>query len=420
MPDNTSIRGAGVKERIEVIMTTRKTSALAAIASTLLIAGVSTALATAASADNASPAAQTPEAEDVREAEAAGAPSDETAAAVDLARYDIPDTTYTYPDETWTAIVELWEYIQDESVSVADLRDAMAAKGLTRQDNPELFDTIGGDLRLSAARYENDLAAFACNVLGSALTDSMSFQLEEGVAGLRYQVTPSLNSDPSLVSALAYHKTLSNAFEQLGTLFDDDELVYLKDVYDQPTIMGYVLDDVVENLLRSDFPGVDLAVYGRYTFRPAGSGQALAESGSLSATVENARALDFAWPVNENGQTYGSSSDIAAYLPDGGGTSDVVLSLLPDLVEMVGNSDMIGYVLKEDLYDFSEDGPRARAVLAALEAGEDSFEYTIPVYARDGMTVVDELSMDGAFSTIVQEEKNGSGTAPGAETNTDE
>lgn len=375
---------------------------------------------TVAPADDAS-TAQTPAAEDARETEAAvKASTAEQTTAVDLSHHDIPDTTYTYSDETWTAIVALWEYIQDESVSVADLRDAIAAKGLTYQDDPELFDTMGSDLRLAEARYENDLAAFACNVLGSEagmpLTDSMSFELDEGVAGLYYQVGASLNSDPSLVSALALHRTLANAFEQLGTLFDGDKLFYLADIYDQPTIMGYVLDDVVEGLLQSDFPGVDLNVHGRYTFRPAGSGQALSGSGSFSVAVEGARALDFAWPVNENGQTYGSSSDIAAYLPDGGSTGNVGYTLLPDLVEMIGDNGVSGYVYKEDMYDLSENGPRARAFLAAAEAGADSFEYTVPVYAQDGTTVVDEIDMGGTIgsATVVRENEDAGDTASAA------
>lgn len=423
-PLHTGFGGAGIKERIEVIMTTRRTSVFTALASALLVAGVPAAFATTAltvaPADDA-PTAQAPAAEDARETEtAAEASTVEQMTAVDLSRHDIPATTYTYPDETWAAIVELWEYIQDESVSVADLRDAMAARGLTYQDNPELFDTMGSDLRLAEARYENDLAAFACNVLGSEagapLTDSMSFELEEGVAGLYYQVGVSLNSDPALVSALALHRTLANAFEQLGTLFDGDKLFYLADIYDQPTIMGYVLDDVVESLLQSDFPGVDLNVHGRYTFRPAGSGQALSGSGSFSVAVEGARALDFAWPVNENGQTYGSSSDIAAYLPDGVSTGNAGYALLPDLVEMVGDNGVSGYVYKEDMYDFSEDGPRARAFLAAAEAGADSFEYVVPVYAQDGTTVVDGIDMGGTIgsATIVQEDEDGGGTAPAA------
>lgn len=75
---------------------------------------------------------------------------------------------------------------------------------------------------------------------------------------------------------------------------------------------------------------------------------------------------------------------------------------------------MSGYVRKEDMYDLSENGPRARAFLAAAEAGADSFEYTIPVYAQDGTTVVDEIDMGGgiASATIVQEDEDGEGTAP--------
>ena len=77
---------------------------------------------------------------------------------------------------------------------------------------------------------------------------------------------------------------------------------------------------------------------------------------------------------------------------------------------------MSGYVYKEDMYDLSENGPRARAFLAAAEAGADSFEYTVPVYAQDGTTVVDEIDMGGTIgsATVVRENEDAGDTASAA------
>lgn len=77
---------------------------------------------------------------------------------------------------------------------------------------------------------------------------------------------------------------------------------------------------------------------------------------------------------------------------------------------------MSGYVRKEDMYDLSENGPRARAFLAAAEAGADSFEYAVPVYAQDGTTVVDEIDMGGTIGSaaVVREDEDADDTASAA------
>ena len=77
-PLRTGFGGAGIKERIEAIMTTRRTSVFTALASALLVAGVPAAFATTAltvAPANDASTAQAPAAEDVRETEAAAATS---------------------------------------------------------------------------------------------------------------------------------------------------------------------------------------------------------------------------------------------------------------------------------------------------------------------------------------------------------
>lgn len=397
----TGFGASELKERIEAIMTTRRNSALAAAASMLLIVAVPAAFATSATS------ATTPSATDESSV------SEQAPATEEAVSHDIPETTYDYSDEDWATVIELWEYVQDESVSVADLCDAMAAAGLSAQSDGGLLDTMRSDLRLNAARYGNDLAAFACNVLCSLdaqtgfmipASDSSSFEVGGGVAGLSYNVAPSLNSDPSDVSALALHRTLADALDELGSLFDDDKLFYLEDIFDKPVIMGYALDDVLESLLGSELPGIDLEVTGQYSFRSDGTDQGTSGPGVFSAAIEGPRVLDFEFPVNENGQTYGSMSDIEAYLPARGSKDPALMAMLPDLVAMIGDNGVSGYVAKEDMYDYSENGPRAQAALEALEAGEDSYECAVPIYAQDGETVVDELTMHGTFTTLEHED----------------
>ena len=448
VPLASGLGRTAIEKRIGAVMSIRKTSAAALVASAALVIGIPAAFATAAvpmvatSADDAAPAAadggdaaggtaaskdaerdatvgaggtgasDDGAASDLEEASGADAPAS-PGAETSLADYDLPETTYAYSDDEWTAVIGLWEAVRDESVSVEDFYGLVEAAGLAGDDVDDLYTRMGHDLRLNEARYTNDLAAFMCNMLGPLagnlpLFDAVSFAVDGGTAGLSYRVGATLNSDPSVVSAYAFYDTVSHAMSDLHALLDEDGPTYsmLSAYVSGAMVMSFALDDVLENRLASDTVGVDLNVSGRYTFRAAGSPSAETSGFSMfSVAVENARVPDFRWPVNENGQTYGSASDLLPYFPEGtssGGVSDAAqYRLLPDLVgPFVGDNGVSGYVLKEDYY--SPDGGLppawAEAITAAVEAGADSWEYVVPVYAEDGETVVDSITMGGEFA----------------------
>ncbi len=423
VPLASSLGRTAIEKRIGAIMSIRKTSAAALVASAALVIGIPAAFATAAaptiaaSADDAATVTAdsgvTPTSEEASGSDTSAPPN----AEISLADYDLPETTYALSDEEWTTIIGLWEAIQDESVSVEDFYGLVEEAGLGATDAPEFSVRIGDNLRLNEARYTNDLAAFICNMLWPAtlsvdgmyysfMNDSVSFEVDGGVAGLYYSVTPVLNSDPSVVSAYALYDTVTQAMNKLHALLDEGSSTYiwLGAYVSDPLAMGYMLDDVVEQRLVSDSIGVDLEVRGQYTFRPAGSSEALPAWGIFDTTVPGVRVPDFEWPVNENGQTYGSASDLFAYLPSEASTIRVSeaawYGLLPDLVAHVGDNDISGYVLKEDYYSPDGDFPPAwsEAITAAVEAGADSWEYVIPVYAEDGETVVDSITMGGTLA----------------------
>lgn len=435
VPLASSLGRTAIEKRIGAIMSIRKTSAAALVASAALVIGIPAAFATAAaptvatSADDAAPAAAdggdaadeaaVPDGGVTPTLEEASGPDTPASlnAEISLADYDLPETTYALSDEEWTTIIGLWEAIQDESVSVEDFYGLVEEAGLGATDAPEFSVRIGDNLRLNEARYTNDLAAFMCNMLWPATlsvdgmyyglaNDSVSFEVDGGVAGLYYSVTPVLNSDPSVVSAYALYDTVTQAMNKLHALLDEGSSTYiwLGAYVSDPLAMGYMLDDVVEQRLVSDSIGVDLEVRGQYTFRPAGSSEALPAWGIFDTTVPGVRVPDFEWPVNENGQTYGSASDLFAYLPSEASAIRVSeaawYGLLPDLVAHVGDNDISGYVLKEDYYSPDGDFPPAwsEAITAAVEAGADSWEYVIPVYAEDGETVVDSITMGGTLA----------------------
>lgn len=434
VPLASGLGRTAIEKRIGAIMSIRKTSAAALVASAALVIGIPAAFATAAaptvatSAGDAAPAAADggDAADEAAVPDGGATPTSEEAsgsdasaflsAEISLADYDLPETTYAFSDEEWTTIIGLWEAIQDESVSVEDFYGLVEEAGLGATDAPEFSVRIGDNLRLNEARYTNDLAAFICNMLWPATlsvdgmyyglaNDSVSFEVDGGVAGLYYSVTPVLNSDPSVVSAYALYDTVTHAMNELHTLLDEGSSAYitLGAYVSDPLAMGYMLDDVVEQNLVSDSIGVDLEVRGQYTFRPAGSSEALPAWGIFDTTVPGAHVPDFEWPVNENGQTYGSASDLFAYLPSETSTISVSnavwYSLLPDLVAYVGDNGVSGYVLKKDYYSPDGDFPPAwsEAITAAVEAGDDSWEYVIPVYAEDGETVVDSITMGGTL-----------------------
>jgi hypothetical protein len=89
---------------------------------------------------------------------------------------------------------------------------------------------------------------------------------------------------------------------------------------------------------------------------------------------------EFGYPINASGQTYGD-------LP----TSDEPMSSkdIPDLVGVMGNNGEHGYITKQAFL-----GGRAPAnPKQALEIQATAEPVTVPVYAPDGVTVIDTFTI---------------------------
>ena len=107
------------------------------------------------------------------------------------------------------------------------------------------------------------------------------------------------------------------------------------------------------------------------------------------AVPEQTRRIgDVEYPVNANGQTYGSSMDAFMSLPEGK-VGDDVIDYLPDLVAVTSPDGQEGYVLKED---FLPPAPRTPEEAAAM-AKEGS--HTVPLYDEDGVTVIGSWQTTG-------------------------
>lgn len=83
------------------------------------------------------------------------------------------------------------------------------------------------------------------------------------------------------------------------------------------------------------------------------------------------------YPVNVNGQTYGS--DLYAST-----------ETEPDLVSAVGVKGTLGYVLSKDLYD---DGVNTPEEAVAYEKKHASKSRMIPLYAQDGKTIIGQFEI---------------------------
>jgi len=97
---------------------------------------------------------------------------------------------------------------------------------------------------------------------------------------------------------------------------------------------------------------------------------------STSTTVVHSGATD--WPVNAQGQTYGSSAG-AASAPDE-----------PDLVLAQATNGRVGYVLATDLEGPMPASPEEALAWQAASAGKTR---VIPVYLADGVTIIGEFQV---------------------------
>lgn len=91
------------------------------------------------------------------------------------------------------------------------------------------------------------------------------------------------------------------------------------------------------------------------------------------------------YPVNANGETYGSSSISIEGLEPG------TIVVGPDLIQALGADGTEGYVRSSDF--FSERPNNPEEALRMQEEREARGAYTIPLYASDGITVIGEFWM---------------------------
>lgn len=102
--------------------------------------------------------------------------------------------------------------------------------------------------------------------------------------------------------------------------------------------------------------------------------------GSFISDTVTAKEGKMKYPVNQSGQTYGSSLYSQLY----GGE--------PDLISAVNQDRVTGYVLKSDL-----DGPMPKTreeAIAMMKKSQENGGRTIPLYAADGKTILGEYKID--------------------------
>lgn len=104
------------------------------------------------------------------------------------------------------------------------------------------------------------------------------------------------------------------------------------------------------------------------------------DSSKISKTIDTIRGY---FETNENGETYGT------YIDKGNDEYEE-----PDLMEVVGLNDIEGYVRKVDLYDEANQPNNPEEALAYMEKREKEGPRIIPVYEKDGKTVIGEYRID--------------------------
>ena len=104
------------------------------------------------------------------------------------------------------------------------------------------------------------------------------------------------------------------------------------------------------------------------------------DNGKISKTIDTIRGY---FKTNDNGETYGT------YIDKGDGEWEE-----PDLMAVVGVNDVEGYVKKVDLYDEENQPNNPEEAIAYMEKREKEGPRLIPVYEKDGRTVIGEYRID--------------------------
>lgn len=100
----------------------------------------------------------------------------------------------------------------------------------------------------------------------------------------------------------------------------------------------------------------------------------------ISKTIDTIRGY---FEINENGETYGTYID-----KDNGEREE------PDLIAVIGLNNVEGYVRKVDLYDEENQPNNPEEAIAYMKKREKDGPRIIPVYEKDGKTVIDEFRVD--------------------------
>lgn len=291
----------------------------------------------------------------------------------EVMRYVVPETDNGYTDAQWEQVIDLWSRIDgNEAFTVADFLAVFEDSEFATPSGNDLLGRFTSDGKLQEARTTNDLASFVCNTLAllphyDAQPGNPIYGLAIGADGsamFQYSILASVDGDPSEVSVLGWQRTLEDTITCAEGILEQIDAEDLEDAQ----LMGYMLGDLVASGVELHTPGVSLVVGGTYT-SPSG------ESVQVSpVAVDQVRPV---YPVNENGQTYGSAADAMALGAD-----------LPDLVLVQGKNGTTGYALREDWLFPTPSNPEEAA--AMMESGELG-PREIPVYAQDGETVVDTM-----------------------------
>ncbi len=97
------------------------------------------------------------------------------------------------------------------------------------------------------------------------------------------------------------------------------------------------------------------------------------------------------WPVNERGQTYGSSALAATYEDE------------PDLIQAAATNGKVGYLSRDEMR--AVDGSHVKTPEEALawQAAHGNETHVLPVYALDGVTVIGHFVIEPGHAYMIQD-----------------
>ncbi|MDU1456502.1 MAG: hypothetical protein E6912_17090 [Paeniclostridium sordellii] len=104
------------------------------------------------------------------------------------------------------------------------------------------------------------------------------------------------------------------------------------------------------------------------------------DNGKISKTIDTIIGY---FKTNDDGETYGT------YIDKGDGEYEE-----PDLMAVIGVNDVEGYVKKVDLYDEENQPNNPEEAIAYMEKREKEGPRLIPIYEKDGRTVIGEYRID--------------------------